>query len=174
MSDILDLAIVYRILRLLTTPFEEWKLYKEGIINDKGEVIKQNADVSYFDSLVLNLKRLINKIPGGKSKIGSYAVALTLLKNASAISEGSQEFLIQLPVIFEECLLEAQQTLNEDGVPANNVGGGAIASVGIGPQGEPGLIPKWRKKYKEENAAEVKNTVLPVVQKIRRIMGIVP
>jgi hypothetical protein len=43
--------------------------------------------------------------------------------------------------------------LKEDGgmvggavVPANNVGGGNIAGLGIGKQGEPGVNPKKKKK----------------------------
>jgi hypothetical protein len=42
-----------------------------------------------------------------------------------------------------------KQFLDEDGAaagigsaPANNVGGGAIAGVGVGPQGEPGVSKK--------------------------------
>lgn len=42
-----------------------------------------------------------------------------------------------------------KQFLEEDGegavAPVNNVGGGAIAGVGIGPQGEPGVSPKRKK-----------------------------
>lgn len=29
--------------------------------------------------------------------------------------------------------------INEDAVPTNNVGGGAVAGLGVGPQGEPGV-----------------------------------
>lgn len=44
-----------------------------------------------------------------------------------------------------------KQFLEEDGegavssAPANNVGGGAIAGVGVGPQGEPGINIKKKK-----------------------------
>jgi hypothetical protein len=36
--------------------------------------------------------------------------------------------------------------LEDEGVPVNNVGGGNIAGVGIGPQGEPGVSPRKKKK----------------------------
>jgi len=36
--------------------------------------------------------------------------------------------------------------VEEDGVPVNNVGGGQIAGCGIGPQGEPGVYFKKKKK----------------------------
>lgn len=38
---------------------------------------------------------------------------------------------------------------SSDGVPANNVGGGKIAGLGIGPQGQPPVkLPAKRKKTK--------------------------
>ena len=42
--------------------------------------------------------------------------------------------------------------MNED-APANAVGGGNIAGIGVGADGEPGVTPKWMKKYKAKNAA---------------------
>jgi hypothetical protein len=38
--------------------------------------------------------------------------------------------------------------------PANSVGGGKIAGMGVGAQGEPGVGPKAMKRYKDKNAAE--------------------
>ena len=39
-------------------------------------------------------------------------------------------------------------------VPANAVGSGKIAGMGVGAQGEPGVGPKAMKRYKDKNAAE--------------------
>lgn len=39
----------------------------------------------------------------------------------------------------------------EEEAPANVVGGGNIAGVGVGPDGEPGLQPKAIRKYKRKN-----------------------
>lgn len=36
--------------------------------------------------------------------------------------------------------------LKEDGAPTNAVGGGNVAGLGVGPQGEPGVHPKKKKK----------------------------
>lgn len=36
--------------------------------------------------------------------------------------------------------------LVQEDAPANNVGGGNIAGVGVGPAGEPGIMPKKKKK----------------------------
>lgn len=45
-----------------------------------------------------------------------------------------------------------QESVNEE-APANSVGGGKIAGMGVGPQGEPGVGPKAMKRYKDKNAA---------------------
>ena len=42
----------------------------------------------------------------------------------------------------------------EEEAPVNAVGGGNIAGMGVGPNGEPGLKPKAMSKYKRKNAAE--------------------
>lgn len=42
--------------------------------------------------------------------------------------------------------------MNEE-APANAVGGGNIAGMGVGAQGEPGVTPKAMKRYKDKNAA---------------------
>lgn len=43
--------------------------------------------------------------------------------------------------------------MNEE-APANAVGGGKIAGMGVGPQGEPPVGPKAMSRYKRKNAAE--------------------
>lgn len=179
MSDAVDLYVVYAVLKKLTTPFEQWPAYKDGIIDKEGNQLKlrenltagEKKNFSYLDLMVLNMKRMLEKLPGGASKIGSYAAALLLMKQYPAIKKESEQLLLDLPVILEDCVLEARQRLEEDAVPVNSAGGGAIAGIGVGPQGEPGLTPKQRKHYKDANAEDVQKTVLPAVAKIRRLMA---
>jgi hypothetical protein len=93
---IFDTWIVYKFIRLLTTPFDETDAFKLGVINGSGELLKktddltsdQQASYTLFHRLVFNLKRLIEKIPGGKSKIGTYAAALFLLREEMGDEEG--------------------------------------------------------------------------------------
>jgi hypothetical protein len=51
--------------------------------------------------------------------------------------------------------------------PTNNAGGGNIAGLGVGPQGEPGIRPKARKKYKLRNkeGAEARETELSLFRR---------
>lgn len=48
---------------------------------------------------------------------------------------------------------KAIKGLTKEEAPANAVGGGKIAGMGVGPQGEPGVGPKAMKRYKDKNAA---------------------
>lgn len=43
--------------------------------------------------------------------------------------------------------------------PANAVGGGNIAGLGVGPQGEPGVGSKARRKYKRRNQKDFRNFI---------------
>ena len=90
----IDTVIVFRILKLLTTPWEDQAAYKEGLIDIKGKRLKKEkvntADrknaYTFLHRLVFNLKRLIEFLPGGKSRLGSYAAALFLIKEHCEIS----------------------------------------------------------------------------------------
>ena len=90
MSGLVDTYITYRIITILTKPWEEQDAYEFGIIDDKGKVLrkakelknsKEKNSYSILIRFIFNLKRLMEKIPGGKSKMGSYAIAaLVFLK----------------------------------------------------------------------------------------------
>jgi len=88
-----DFFYTLRFLRLLTTPWNKTNAFKEGIIDDKGKVIKkpetskEKAVYNTFHRLVYNLKRLLNKLPFGRSTIASYAAALFLIKEESNMSD---------------------------------------------------------------------------------------
>jgi hypothetical protein len=156
-NQVLDIFLTYQFLRRLTTPFEQWEAYKLGIIDADGNVLKKRKNLNtleekaawgYFDIMVTNLKRLIEKLPGGKARIATFAAALLLLREQRNIN--SKQLLEQK---FNEYLLIAEATVKEDegGLPANNVGGGNIAGVGVGPQGEPpGKLKKKTKLLKRK------------------------
>jgi hypothetical protein len=50
-----------------------------------------------------------------------------------------------------------KEFIKED-APVNSAGGGAIAGIGVGPNGEPGISPKQHKKYKNKNKKKDKVT----------------
>ena len=88
MGRAIDLLITYRVIKMLVTPFEQTDAYKMGIIDKNGKVLrkaktlttgKEKDAYTLLHRFVFNLKRLVNLIPGGKSKLGTYAAALGLL-----------------------------------------------------------------------------------------------
>jgi hypothetical protein len=94
---IVDLFLVYQFIRRLATPFNKWDAFKQGIIDDKGNVLikKKDRDATQkkafgvFDVMVTNIKKLLAKVPGGGSKLASYAAALFLIKEYNAFSDES-------------------------------------------------------------------------------------
>jgi len=88
MGRAIDLLITYRVIKLLVTPFENQEAYKYGIIDKDGKVLRKAKELktskekdayTLLHRFVFNLKRLLALVPGGKSKLGSYAAALGLL-----------------------------------------------------------------------------------------------
>ena len=83
-----DLGYTFRFIRMMVMDWKDWDAYKEGIIDENG---KRNKNVKLdtdekksaytpFIRLAANIKRLTSKIPGGSSKLGSFASALYLIK----------------------------------------------------------------------------------------------
>jgi len=91
-----DLFYAFKFLKLLTTPWEKTKAFEYGIIDADGKNLMKASQIqdpeakdSYtvFHRLVFNLKRLLGKLPFGKSKLASYAAALFLIKEHTDMSE---------------------------------------------------------------------------------------
>lgn len=89
MSRFVDAVITYRILRKLTTPFDETDAYRLGIIDANGQVLKKWNDLNtvaekdaytILDRMIFRLKRIIQKVPVENRKIASYAAALALVR----------------------------------------------------------------------------------------------
>ena len=99
-TGVMDLYKVYEFLKRLATPLEKWPAYKEGIIDKEGNILIKKNDrntldqkkaFQIFDLMVLKLKKLVGKIPGGKTKIANYAAALWLIKEAVDWDDKTEE-----------------------------------------------------------------------------------
>ena len=105
----IDVFMTYKFLRILTRKWEDMDAYKLGIIDDEGNILKKRKDLStseernaytLFDRLVWKLKRLLGRLPGGKSTIASYAAALWLVK------EQASRMHMANPDVLEEAFVE--------------------------------------------------------------------
>lgn len=87
-SPIIDNLIALRLLTILCTPFNEFPAYKAGIIDDKGKYIipshkqtpQQKKSLTYLDRLMINVKKMINRLPGGENKLKNIIAAMVLIK----------------------------------------------------------------------------------------------
>lgn len=88
MSVVFDNFVALKVLYMLVTPFEKTEAYKLGVIDKDGKLLVKTKDQTYdqkqaydyLDRLVFNLKRLLAKVPGGKSMFASLVAALYLVK----------------------------------------------------------------------------------------------
>lgn len=95
---VVDLFLVYQFIRRLATPFDKWPAYEAGVIDKDGNIIKgkkerntraEKESFGIFDLMILKLKKLLAKVPGGSSRLASYAAALWLIKEWKHFSEES-------------------------------------------------------------------------------------
>ena len=160
MGRAIDLFVTYRFLRLLTTPFEKTDAFKFGIIDDKGNRIRKPKSTqpavelatselknSYtiLHKLVFNVKKLFNKVPGLRTKVGTYAAALFLLKDT--FKEHVDD-----PDMFEK---EFVKYLKENNVEFDNeISENVIGFGEILPKGEYVLVADILNKEEEELTAK--------------------
>ena len=121
--------LVYMFLKRLTTPFVNWEAYKTGVIDEKGNIlikardrnsIAQRDSFTMFDRLCLNIKKLLNVLPGGSTRIASYAAALFLLRE-SKVFEDSKLLNESIEEIDMDALRSfIESVVNEDGEGPTN------------------------------------------------------
>ena len=146
MGRAIDVFVTYRFLKLLTTPFEKQDAFKLGIIDKDGNRIKQpnstrpavplattelKNSYTILHKLVFNIKKIFSKVPGLRTKVGTYAAALFLLKDTFKES-------IDDPDMFEK---EFIKYLKEQGVELDNEISEEVIGFGeILPKGEYVLV----------------------------------
>jgi len=103
-NQVVDTVIIFRILKKLVTPFNKTAAFKAGVIDKNGKILIKPGDrtadqkktITLLDRMVFNLKRLLSKVPGGKTQLASYVAALALIKEyveKESNSETSQVLL---------------------------------------------------------------------------------
>ena len=166
MGRAIDLFVTYRFVRLLTTPFEKTDAYKLGIIDENGNRIKkpnstkpavelstseQKNAYTILHKLVFNIKKLFNKVPGLRTKVGTYAAALFLLKDT--FKEHVED-----PDMFEKQFmkyLKENDVEFDDSISEEVIGFGEIL-----PKGEYVLVNDILNKEEEELTAKKGDKVI--------------
>lgn len=160
MTRVVDNLIAFRVLYMLVTPFDKTEAYKFGIIDKEGNALKKTKDLkttqekeSYTNlhKLVFSLKRLLGKVPGGKSQFASIVAAYWLIKESYnskiTVKQEDLESIIDMieqnniTMVEEELEIEKFLKLMEDGGAIANTAGAATATdkpvVKLNKQGKP-------------------------------------
>ena len=166
MGRAIDLFVTYRFLKLLTTPFEKQEAFKLGIIDKDGNRIKKEKSTlpavelttvelknayTILHKLVFNIKKIFAKVPGLRTKVGTYAAALFLLKDTFKES-------VDDPDVFEK---EFMKYLKEQGVELDNEISEEVIGFGeVLPKGNYVLINDILNKEEEELSAKKGDKVI--------------
>ena len=160
MGRAIDLFVTYRFLKLLTTPFEKQEAFKLGIIDERGNRIKKpksslpavelnttelKNSYTILHKLVFNIKKIFEKVPGLRTKVGTYAAALFLLKDTFKES-------VDDPDMFEK---EFMKYLKENDIELDNDISEEVIGFGeVLPKGNYVLVNDILNKQEEELSAK--------------------
>ena len=170
MGRAIDLFVTYRFIKLLVTPFNKTDAYKLGIIDENGnrimpppvnnvrqtkpEPLRTTAEKNAYTilhKLVFNVKKIFSKVPGLRTKVGTYAAALFLLKDTFKES-------VDDPDMFEK---EFMKYLKEEDVELDNSISEEVIGFGeVLPKGEYVLVNDILNKEEEELSAKKGDKVI--------------
>lgn len=111
-----DTIYAFRFLRLLTTPWEKTGAYKAGLIDATGKLLRkpetseEKSKYNIFHRLVFNVKKLLNKLPLGKTTIASYLAAFYLIKEKTGVSDKQIANAIKEATGFDPLEIELQES----------------------------------------------------------------
>ena len=89
MVSLFDTFVGYKFIKMLITPWKKTEAFKRGLIDENGYALIKRKDIKSGDrmhftilhTLIWNIKRLLDKLPPTKTKLGSFAVAVWMLKD---------------------------------------------------------------------------------------------
>ena len=162
MGRAIDLFVTYRFIKLLVTPFDKTPAFKLGIIDKDGNrlkektvargmqptqlnTIEEKGAYTILHKLVFNIKKIFAKVPGLRTKVGTYAAALFLLKDTFKES-------VDDPDVFEK---EFMKYLKEEGYEIDDSISEEVIGFGeVLPKGEYVLVNDILNKEEEELSAK--------------------
>ena len=170
MGRAIDLFVTYRFIKLLVTPFDKTEAYKLGIIDVKGNRVmpppkngirqtkpeplrtseEKNA-YTILHKLVFNIKKIFDKVPGLRTRLGTYAAALFLLKDTFKES-------VDDPDMFEK---EFMKYLKEQGYEIDDTIMEEVIGFGeVLPKGDYTLVNDILNNEEEELTAKAGDKVV--------------
>ena len=166
---IVDAVLTYQFIKKLITPFNKMPAYALHLIDEDGNFLKSRNNytseekraLGLFDIMVINLKKLIAKVPFGKTRIATLAAAMLLLRSTPLKEQALTDTLFSLEEDFNKTLEELE--LMEDMGAVNNV---VIAGTGdhrLPPdQREPGI------KRDKKNTLMLSRAAMNVLEAVKK------
>jgi hypothetical protein len=176
---VVDAVLTYQFIKKLTMPFNQWPAYKLGLIDQNGNFLKARKDftprekdaLGMYDVMIANLKKILAKVPGGGSRLGTVAATLLLLRS-NPVHEENQYIAKDLNEKLEQDLIQIINQLQEDGaVAVNSAGSGDVAGIGQPPgsyKGQPGVPKSAMNKYKKANQKGAPKPLSPIMTAMGR------
>ena len=182
MGRAIDLFVTYRFIKLLVTPFDKTPAFKLGIIDKNGARVmektvargmqptqlksdEEKSAYTILHKLIFNIKKIFGKVPGLRTKLGTYAAALFLLKDTFKES-------VDDPDVFEK---EFMKYLKEQGFEIDDSISEEVIGFGeILPKGEYVLVNDILNKEEEELSAKKGDKVVTFEDEapIETILGV--
>ena len=182
MGRAIDLFVTYRFIKLLVTPFDKTPAFKLGIIDKNGvrstektvargmqptqlRTDEEKSAYTVLPKLLFNIKKIFAKVPGLRTKLGTYAAALFLLKDT--FKEHVED-----PDVFEK---EFMKYLKEEGYEIDNSISEEVIGFGeVLPKGEYTLVNDILNTEEEELQAKIGDKVIAFEDeaKIDTVLGV--
>lgn len=149
-ETLIDNLMMMRLLKLLVTPFNKTKAYQLGIIDAKGnnripanklETKEQKDSYTLLISFIFNLKKILNRIPGGDNYLKNGVAALLLVREQPETDQVDTQRLHQIfemldnGYIFVEEQLIVEQCLREEAIIGGTLSSTPVPSVSGGVTG---------------------------------------
>jgi hypothetical protein len=117
MNNLVELYLIYKLAKLLTQNWTDLPAYKLGIIDSDGKPLKKSTHLktaqernayTVLHRFAFNLRRIIEALPGGKTKIAKYLAVYALFKEEN-LNSFDGEFLKEcgdIDTIFQQYITE--------------------------------------------------------------------
>ena len=138
LSEQVDFFVAYKFIKILTQDFKDTDAFKLGIIDKNGKILKKRKQLktgeekkayTIIHTLVWNLKKLMMKVPGLKSKLGGYATALFLLKESCNDNNSKQNFQELVNYLKEEGIQKDSNDIFEHSFTDNKLSEGVYITT---------------------------------------------
>lgn len=161
---VVDTVLTYQFIKKLTTPFNQLPAYRLHLIDEKGNFLKARNQFTnqeknacgLFDVMIINLKKLIARIPGGGSRLGTVAATLILL-NAKPIRESIED--MDLEEEFNRYYNLVKKMDEEGEVPVNSVAN----APELMSKNPPVAVDNAYKRKNKKDTAKMKRGILGAV-----------